>query len=83
MKPQTIKKKKKSKKEKEIEGEPTDKELQKQLFPSLAIPNDPDIARVSCKIIVSLKMETILCIFHDWDCCDQFQLQPIFFKISK
>ena len=28
----------------------TDKELQKQLFPGLAIPNNPDIARVSLNL---------------------------------
>ena len=46
MKPQTTKKKKKVKKDVETE-KLTDKELQKQLFPGLAIPNNPDIARVT------------------------------------
>ena len=47
MKPQTTKKKKKKKGEDKENPNPTDKELQKQLFPGLAIPNNPDIARVS------------------------------------
>ena len=46
MKPQTTKKKKKVKKDVEAD-KLTDKELQKQLFPGLAIPNNPDIARVT------------------------------------
>ena len=50
MKPQATKKKKKAKKEVE-QDKLTDKELQKQLFPGLAIPNNPDIARVSYKLI--------------------------------
>ena len=50
MKPQTTKKKKKVKKEVE-QDKLTDKELQKQLFPGLAIPNNPDTARVSYKLI--------------------------------
>ena len=50
MKPQTTKKKKKVKKEVE-QDKLTDKELQKQLFPGLAIPNNPDIARASYKLI--------------------------------
>ena len=45
MKPQATKKKKKG--EDKENPKPTDKELQKQLFPSLAIPNDPNIAKVS------------------------------------
>ncbi len=47
MKP-NVKKKKKKKKEQEANSEnvKTDKELQKQLFPMLAIKNDQDAAKV-------------------------------------
>lgn len=44
MKPQTVKKKKKKIPEKE---NLTDVELQKQLYPGLAMPNDPELAKVN------------------------------------